>query len=121
MIICWKSLVVSRSKKPSRQQIMYCVKVFKQRWYLLARNIGEGSLKIYALDRLHGLEQTGNNFELPKGFDAEGVFHDVIGIIIGGRNGISCLGESGGRFFCKFQSGVRRGDYSVVSAYDVRF
>ena len=63
----------------------YCGKVFKQRWYLLARNIGEGSLKIYALDRLHGLEQTGNSFELPKGFDAEGVFHDVIGIIIGGR------------------------------------
>ena len=30
----------------------YCVKVFRQRWYLVARNIGFDALRIYSLDRI---------------------------------------------------------------------
>ena len=61
----------------------YCVKVFKQRWYLLARSTYNGDIRIYGLDRILSIEQNDNTFNLPKGFDAESYFDDVIGIIIG--------------------------------------
>ena len=61
----------------------YCVKVFKQRWYLLARSAYNGDIRIYGLDRILSIEQNDNTFNLPKGFDAESYFDDVIGIIIG--------------------------------------
>lgn len=61
----------------------YCVKVFKQRWYLLARSTYYGNIRIYALDRIQNVEQTDKTFSLPKGFDAENFFNDVFGIIIG--------------------------------------
>lgn len=40
----------------------YLVKIFRQRWYLLARVVGKGVLRIYALDRILGLRQTENTF-----------------------------------------------------------
>lgn len=60
-----------------------CVKVFKQRWYVLGRSVADGKIRIYGLDRVHGVETTDNRFRLPKGFDAESYFRDGIGIIIG--------------------------------------
>ena len=49
----------------------YCVKVFRQRWYLVARNIGFDALRIYSLDRILGLRQTDNRFSYPQDFDPE--------------------------------------------------
>lgn len=60
-----------------------CVKVFKQRWYVLGRSVLDGTIRIYGLDRVHGVEVTDHTFCLPKGFDAESYFSDGIGIIIG--------------------------------------
>lgn len=60
-----------------------CVKVFKQRWYVLGRSVTDGKVRIYGLDRVHGAEVTDHTFRLPKGFDAESYFRDGIGIIIG--------------------------------------
>lgn len=36
----------------------YCVKMSAQRWYLLARNVDKNYLRLYALDRLIGVEMT---------------------------------------------------------------
>lgn len=59
----------------------YFVKVFKQRWYLIARNKIKDAIRIYALDRIHVLTQTGNAFVMPKDFSPEEYFYNSFGII----------------------------------------
>lgn len=59
----------------------YFVKVFKQRWYLIARNKIKDAIRIYALDRIHALTQTGNAFVMPKDFSPEDYFYNSFGII----------------------------------------
>jgi hypothetical protein len=60
----------------------YCVKVFKQRWYLLAFNPSYKALRIYALDRILDLCATEKTFKLPKDFHAETFFENSFGIIV---------------------------------------
>lgn len=59
----------------------YFVKVFRQRWYLIARNKIKDAIRIYALDRIHALSQTGNAFVMPKDFSPEEYFYNSFGII----------------------------------------
>lgn len=59
----------------------YALKVFKRRWYLLAK-YGESPLKIYALDRILDMDIEFNDFTIPKNFDAEAFFNTCFGIII---------------------------------------
>lgn len=59
----------------------YCVKYFKQRWYLLGDS--DLGLRIYSLDRFVDMEELEEHFEIPKGFDAEEYFGDYFGVIIG--------------------------------------
>lgn len=59
----------------------YFVKVFRQRWYLIARNKIKDAIRIYALDRIHALTQTGNAFVMPKDFSPEEYFYNSFGII----------------------------------------
>lgn len=60
----------------------YCVKVFKQRWYMVAYNPYYDDSRIYALDRINDVETTETRFTLPKDFDAKKYFADAFGIII---------------------------------------
>ncbi len=60
----------------------YCLKVFKQRWYVLARSPYYEELRIYSLDRIHQLEITKSTFEYPADFSPESYFHNSYGIII---------------------------------------
>lgn len=59
----------------------YCVKYFKQRWYLLGDS--DLGLRIYSLDRFVDMEELEEHFEMPKGFDAEEYFGNYFGVIIG--------------------------------------
>lgn len=61
----------------------YCLKLFRQRWYLLARSPYDNRLRIYSLDRILDLSVSNNRFKLPKDFDASSIFHNCFGIIIG--------------------------------------
>ena len=61
----------------------YCLKIFRQRWYMLARTIGKEELRIYSLDRVIDIKVLEKHLELPKGFDAADFFSDYFGIIIG--------------------------------------
>lgn len=58
----------------------YCIKVFRQRWYVLAYNDYFDGLRIYALDRVRGVESTSKTFKLPDDFDAEAYFYNSFGI-----------------------------------------
>ena len=59
----------------------YCVKYFKQRWYLLGDS--DLGLRIYSLDRFVDMEELEEHFEIPTGFDAEEYFGNYFGVIIG--------------------------------------
>ena len=65
----------------------YALKMFKQRWYLLAYNVSMESLRIYGLDRiLQVTPHSRKKFKLPHDFDAALFFRDYYGV---------CLGETG--------------------------
>ena len=59
----------------------YCLKAFKQRWYLVARSPYYDKIMIYALDRVHELEATALHFDYPEDFVPEEYFEDSFGII----------------------------------------
>ncbi len=57
----------------------YCVKLYKQRWYVLAKS--ERGVRIYALDRINNAECTDQKYKLPDN-NPEEVFDNIIGISI---------------------------------------
>ena len=59
----------------------YCVKLFKQRWYLVGRSTHYKQVRIYALDRILNLETTEKKFKMPKKFNPAEFFEDFYGII----------------------------------------
>lgn len=60
----------------------YCLKVFNQRWYVLARDEDCGYLKIFALDRIQELHLTQRKYELPDDFNAEEYFNGYFGVVV---------------------------------------
>lgn len=62
----------------------YCLKVFRQRWYLLGKDQQRHDIfRIYALDRITELEETKQTFELDPTFDANSFFKNYFGVFIG--------------------------------------
>ena len=59
----------------------YCLKLFKQRWYMLSKTEGKKEPRTYALDRILELEELPKALKLPKKFSAEGYFSNFFGII----------------------------------------
>lgn len=60
----------------------YCVKLFDNRWYVLAHNVRFDDCRIYGLDRIERLEVTDDTFKLPEDFSASEYFSDYFGIVI---------------------------------------
>ena len=60
----------------------YCLKMFRQRWYLVARSPYYDKIMIYALDRVDHLEPTDIPFTYPDDFVPEAFFVDCFGIIV---------------------------------------
>ena len=58
----------------------YCVKYFKQRWYMLGDS--DLGLRMYSLDRFIDMEELDQTFEISEEFDAEGYFNNYYGVII---------------------------------------
>jgi len=59
----------------------YCLKMFQKRWYLLAKSINDGKMRIYGLDRLENVELTKERFSMPKDFNAKEYFSTFFGIV----------------------------------------
>ena len=59
----------------------YCVKLYRQRWYLLGRK-NNGDFRIFSLDRVVDLSVSDDNFVIDKHFDANYFFSDCFGIVI---------------------------------------
>ena len=61
----------------------YCVKLFKQRWYLVARSIYNNKVMIYSLDRIHTLDILANEkFKMPDSFNSTQFFSEYYGVIV---------------------------------------
>ena len=58
----------------------YCLKMFKQRWYLLAYSPDIDQTRVYSLDRIHALNPTNQKYRLPDNFNAEAYFRNVYGV-----------------------------------------
>ena len=72
----------------------YCVRVFRQRWYVIgimenepegeepSELTNQGQIRRYALDRILHLEATEETFKMPRQFSVESYFADAFGIIV---------------------------------------
>lgn len=60
----------------------YFLRLFKQRWYVVSRNVSENRVKTYALDRMKAVQLTGDTFEFDPSFDMENYFTDSYGIVV---------------------------------------
>lgn len=60
----------------------YCVKLFENRWYVLALN-NRDEIKIYGLDRIEIAVITDETFKMPADFSADAFFATNFGIVVG--------------------------------------
>ena len=68
-----------------------CLKVFKQRWYVLgfteetdgSRKTPKDAPRLYALDRVKHMETTEKTFRLPRNFDPQSYFAGYYGVFLG--------------------------------------
>lgn len=63
----------------------YCVRVFRQRWYVLGTSEKGKELRLYGLDRILNTERTTTPFVLPPNFDAEAFFANGYGVTMDER------------------------------------
>lgn len=68
---------------PTRGVVLepFFLKIFRQRWYITGRNVKDGKVKTYALDRMSEVTIGTEHFELPPDFSAEEYVNDAFGII----------------------------------------
>lgn len=63
----------------------YCVRVFRQRWYVLGTSEKGKELRLYGLDRILNTERTTIPFAPPENFDAETFFANGYGVTVDER------------------------------------
>jgi predicted DNA-binding transcriptional regulator YafY len=71
----WDESITDRVVEP------YCLKEFKNRWYLIAKDVKDTYPKTFALDRMAALEITNIKFVVSTSFDMNGMFRYCYGII----------------------------------------
>lgn len=59
----------------------YCVKLFKQRWYMVGRKSESDKVRVFALDRMLGLQKENDKFVYPIDFQPEVFFYGCYGVI----------------------------------------
>ena len=58
----------------------YCLKVYKQRWYILGYCEELNGIRHFSLDRIQNINITETGFDYPSGFSPEAYYKDSIGI-----------------------------------------
>ncbi len=61
----------------------YALKLFHQRWYLLARNDAD-LMRIYSFDRITAVQLTDEAFEMPQDFSPQQYFAEYFGVLTDG-------------------------------------
>ena len=60
----------------------YCIKLFRQRWYLLGQ-FDDGGFAMFSFDRMEDVAVTEQTFKMDKDFDASEFFGECFGVVIG--------------------------------------
>lgn len=60
----------------------YCVKIFRQRWYVVGFSHSHGEIRIFALDRIREVKILDTAFVYPKDFCPELFFDSSFGVIV---------------------------------------
>ena len=60
----------------------YCIKLFRQRWYLLGQ-FDDGGFAMFSFDRMEDVAITEQTFKMDKDFDASEFFGECYGVVIG--------------------------------------
>ena len=60
-----------------------CLKLFRQRWYLVAKEQAKGFIATFCLDRIRDFRFSNDTFEYPKDFSPKKFFEQAFGIIGG--------------------------------------
>lgn len=60
----------------------YCIKLFRQRWYLLGQ-FDSGGFAVFSFDRMEDISITDETFKVEKGFNAFQIFGECYGVVIG--------------------------------------
>jgi len=71
----WEEEITHRIAEP------YTLKEFKNRWYLLAKDLKNKTVRIFGLDRISDLEITRRPFQTPNLFDANKYYENCFGIV----------------------------------------
>jgi hypothetical protein len=58
----------------------YCLKIFRQRWYVVGLNAYKKDIRTYSLDRIQAMRLTAQTFKMPKKFSPKAYFEDCFGI-----------------------------------------
>lgn len=72
----WKDSASTFEVKP------YYVKLFRQRWYMLAKSISYGTIRVYSLDRILEITDTDKPFTYSEELYPAGYFYNSFDIII---------------------------------------
>ncbi len=64
----------------------YSLKEFKNRWYIVAKDLKDEQIKIFALDRISNLETTRTDFHYPEDFNVADYFKYSFGITVGNES-----------------------------------
>ena len=60
----------------------YCIKLFRQRWYLLGR-FDDGGFAMFSFDRMEDIAMAEETFKMDSDFDAAVFFGECYGVVIG--------------------------------------
>lgn len=60
----------------------YCIKLFRQRWYLLGR-FNDGGFAMFSFDRMQDITLSEETFKIDRDFDASSFFGECYGVVIG--------------------------------------
>ena len=70
----------SNSYSETLHVLPYAVKEHERRWYLVAFCRERNGMRVYGLDRIASLEETGETFRMPRNFDVDDLFSESFGI-----------------------------------------
>lgn len=91
-------MIVEVDYQSFRQQVSanfeiepYCLKLFRQRWYVVARSPHYNRVMIYSLDRILDLEVSEKTFYYPEEFNPQSYFDACFGIVADDDIGIETV------------------------------
>ena len=72
-----------RDNKLQHYVMPLCVKLLRQRWYMVGKSWSKDKISVFCLDRIQDFRLSSHAFETPKDFDPEKYFEECFGVITG--------------------------------------